>query len=219
MKDKTDRLLDAVEYTDEYTDEELHALLADPGVREFYKRMCKTADALSEADIPDIDSEWKCLSNEQNHPGRSVFIPIVSLVRRNVAAAVIIAVASLAVVATTIGAVYSIVRTKIEQSQTTSAEDFAVEEVGGTEPAGTVQFSNQKASSGNIVFKNTSLESILAEIAACHDVTVVYKNTETKNLNLYFNWNRQLSLEEVLGQLNNFNRIQITLSDSIITVE
>lgn len=219
MKDKTVRLLDAVEYTDEYTDEELHALLADPGVREFYKRMCKTADALSEADIPDIDSEWKSLSNEQNHPGRSVFIRIVSLVRRNVAAAVIIAVASLAVVATTIGAVYSIARTKIEQSQTTSAEDFAVEEVGGTEPAGTVQFSNQKASSGNIVFKNASLESILAEIAACHDVTVVYKNTETKNLNLYFNWNRQLSLEEVLGQLNNFNRIQITLSDSIITVE
>lgn len=219
MKDKTDRLLDAVEFTDEYTDEEIHALFEDPDVRTLYKVMSKTADVLSEADIPDVDSEWERLINEYNHTRRSAFRMIVSLVRRNVAAAVIIAAVSVAVVATTIGAVYSIARTKIEQSQTTSAEDFAVEEVAGTEPAGTVQFSNQKASSGNIVFKNASLESILAEIAACHDVTVVYKNTETKNLNLYFNWNRQLSLEEVLGQLNNFNRIQITLADSIITVE
>lgn len=219
MKDKTDRLLDAVEYTAAYTDEEIEALFEDPGVRTFYNAMSKTADALSEADIPDVDSEWECLNNEYNHTRRSASRLIVSLVRRNVAAAVIFAAVSVAVVATTIGAVYSITRTKTEQPQTTPAEDFAVDEVLGTEPADTVRFSNRKASARNIVFKNASLESILAEIAACHDVTVDYKNGATKDLNLYFNWNQQLSLEEVLGQLNNFDRIQITLADSVIIVE
>lgn len=219
MKDKTDRLLDAVEYTAAYTDEEIEAMFEDPGVRTFYNAMSKTADALSEADIPDVGSEWERLNNEYNHTRRSASRLIVSLVRRNVAAAVIFAAVSVAVVATTIGAVYSIARTKTEQPPTTPAQDFAVVKDAGIEFADNVQSSGQEVTPRNVVFKNASLESILAEIAAWHNATVIYKNGETKDLNLYFNWNQQLSLEEVLGQLNNFDRIQITLADSVITVE
>ena len=47
MKDRTDRLFEAIEHPDRFSDDEIQEMLNDPGMQELYKQICKTADALT----------------------------------------------------------------------------------------------------------------------------------------------------------------------------
>ncbi len=58
MNDKTDRLLEAIEHPERFSDEELNALLSEPEIRELYDLMSKTSDAVAETPVYDLDKEW-----------------------------------------------------------------------------------------------------------------------------------------------------------------
>ena len=70
-----------------------------------------------------------------------------------------------------------------------------------------------------IVFKGESFEKILADIAGYYGATVAFNQASAKSLKLYFEWNQALPLNEVVGQLNNFEQINITLTDKVLTVK
>ena len=59
MKDRTDRLFEAIEHPDRFSDDEIQEMLNDPCMQELYKQICKTADALTTTEEPDIDREWE----------------------------------------------------------------------------------------------------------------------------------------------------------------
>lgn len=70
-----------------------------------------------------------------------------------------------------------------------------------------------------IVFRKQPLDSILSTVAAYHGVAVDFRNVRKKELYLYYRWDQSLSLDETVAQLNNFERINLTLSDKVIIVE
>ena len=70
-----------------------------------------------------------------------------------------------------------------------------------------------------IVFDNTELGVILAEMSEFYRVKVVYLNAETKHIRLFFNWNKTNTLEQNLEILNAFDRIQIDYLDGILKVK
>ena len=70
-----------------------------------------------------------------------------------------------------------------------------------------------------VVFENAELGDILSQMANFYHVKVVYKNEETSKIRLYFNWDKQQSLNHCLDILNGFDRINIIYSDNTITVE
>ena len=59
MNDNTDLLLEAIEHPERFSDDELSKLLQDPDTRELYLILTKTADAIAEPPVIDIDHEWK----------------------------------------------------------------------------------------------------------------------------------------------------------------
>ena len=70
-----------------------------------------------------------------------------------------------------------------------------------------------------IVFDNTELGVILAEMSEFYRVKVEYLNAEAKHVRLFFNWNKTKTLEQNLEILNAFDRIQIDYADGILKVK
>lgn len=59
----------------------------------------------------------------------------------------------------------------------------------------------------------------MAKITAHFDATHIGTNDSANELRLYFRWDKELPLDEIVGQLNNFEQINITLSDRTLIIE
>ena len=70
-----------------------------------------------------------------------------------------------------------------------------------------------------VVFENTELKAILDEIATYYNYKVIYKGEDAQHTRLYFTWDKQMPIEEIIETFNQFNRIHITVKDSQLFVE
>ncbi len=214
MKDNTDRLLEAVEYPERFSDDELDMLLKDPETSELYDAMTRYANLLTDTSDPDLDAEWNRFSSEhrkRKDTWSGFFI------NRKAAAAVAAAVVSFAVVAATIGITKSLRRadsstyTITEQPTVLEkASSKACEQEDSTEKTGVEEIK---------VFKDQTFEQIIKDISSFYGVTVSFNSSDSKNLRLYFKWDKTQPLSEVVDQLNSFEHIEIKVKDKVITVE
>lgn len=214
MKDNIDRLLEAVDKPDRFSDAELEAMLSDPDLRKLYHIMSKTTDAISEASAPDVDKEWESFVASQTKKHKPVILTFFS---RHAAAAVVIALTSLAVVAATFGIKYS-----IEQSGRHEADRDSGVEIASVEEPDTVNDASKQSNLLEpiiVVFKDQSLADILAEIGRYYEVTVSFTNPQAKDLRLYFKWDQSQTITEVADQLNSFEQISIAVSGNDLNVE
>jgi hypothetical protein len=70
-----------------------------------------------------------------------------------------------------------------------------------------------------IIYDNIPLEKMLPEIAAHYDANVTFVNDEARQLRFRFVWNPQKGIDQVVSDLNQFERLNVTLKDNQITVE
>ncbi len=216
MENKTQRLLEAIDNPELISDEELNQMLEDSEIRKLYGLLNKAADALSEPEDTDIGLEWESFARK--HIARPVRIKrgIISFINRHAAAILICAVSSLAVVAATIGIVYSadsdVQELKPAKELVENPENHAADITNDNEPV-------QEPVTTTVIFKNESLENIITAIAAYYGANVEYQSVDSKDLKLFFQWNREDSLKEVVEELDNFEQIKISLSGNTITVK
>ena len=69
-----------------------------------------------------------------------------------------------------------------------------------------------------IVFKDAELETILHEVAAFYECETVYENEKARHLRLYFTWDKTMTIDEVIGTFNKFERLHITREDKKLIV-
>ncbi len=219
MKDNIDRLLDALERPENYSDAEVEQILTNPEAREVYDMLRKTADASTPVPEINLDDEWQCF--EAKHPKRR---PVVLrwlsfMTSRNAAAVVLALVGAFAVVAATIGVTHYF-NAKKEIAQTEQAEPQEQTAIANSNVAPTDTIPAETTPlPETIVFKGENLETILADISQFYGATVKFNQDAAKSLKLYFEWDQALPLNEVVGQLNNFEQINITLTDKVLTVK
>ncbi|MCM1028646.1 MAG: DUF4974 domain-containing protein [Pseudoflavonifractor sp.] len=215
--DKFDRLLDAIEHTDSYSDEDLLEMLSDPELRIAYHLMAASRSYMAKKPVPETDSEWQrfaaCHLHNQQRPLLSRLLG-----RRLSAAAITTAVVSLAAVAA--GISFSVIspssKSEAMVSDHPASSDvsiarapYSIALVAPTDSATVVSV---------ITFKDKSLAEILNVICRHYGAEVVYKGKNSRQLRLFFNWDPSLSIDEVVGQLNNFEQIDINLNGSKIVV-
>ena len=70
-----------------------------------------------------------------------------------------------------------------------------------------------------IIYDNIPLEKMLPEIAAHYDANVTFVNDEARQLRFRFVWNPQKGIDQVVSDLNQFERLTVTLNDNQITVK
>ena len=70
-----------------------------------------------------------------------------------------------------------------------------------------------------VIYDNIPLEKMLPEIAAHYDIKVTFQSNEARGFRFRFVWNPQQGIGHVVSDLNQFERLKVTLKDNIITVE
>ena len=70
-----------------------------------------------------------------------------------------------------------------------------------------------------VIYDNIPLEKMLPEIAAHYDVKVIFANDEVRGLRFRFVWNPQQGIKQVVTDLNQFERLTVTLKDNQLIVE
>lgn len=216
--DKIDKLLDAIEHPECYSDTEMETMLADPEVKEVYDLLDKTKSSLASIATPDVDAEWDTFKNahlasQQRKPFR-----IINLFTRNVAASIAIGVASLAAVAAVVGVSVNYALDHKETTNPTETVAVAKENIVANDtiiPTGEIP----AASPETIVFDNEPLEAIATIIADYYGYKAEFSTDAPKTLRLYYRWNQAQTLEEVVESLNNFEQINLTIKDKTIKID
>lgn len=215
--DKIDRLLDAIEHPDLYSEKEIKALLSDPEVREVYNLLDKTKATLTPISTPDIDAEWNRFSNlhpTKQHRTYRIF----NLFSRNVAASIAIGIASLAAVAAVVGASISYALNKNTDNQIVEIVPDTKEDVASNDTILIIEQAPAVAPE-TIVFDNEPLETIINRIAEYYYYNAEFSTDAPKALRLYFRWNQAQTLDEVVESLNNFEQIHIYVKDKTIKID
>lgn len=219
MKDNIDRLLDALEHPEKYSDAEVEQLLTDSEAREVYDILRKTADVSAPVPEINIDDEWRRFEAKQPKRRSNILRWLSFVASRNAAAVVIALVGTLAVVAATIGVTHYFIADK-ELAQTEQTEPQKQTNIANANVAPTDTIPSETTSlPETILFKGENLERILADMARYYDATVKFNRDAAKSLQLYFEWDQSLPLNEVVEQLNNFEQINIILNDKVLTVK
>lgn len=222
MKDKTDRLFEAMENSARFSDDEIRRMLDDKETRELYGLMSKTADALTETEEPDIDAEWERFRARLPRPIKRVgSLPhIIRLFTGRKVAAILTVGVSIAAVAATVAVTYSLVSLKTEEREQIAAKT-AVSRPGQivVEDKASIDSQIPGGEPMTVIFKNESFGNIISRIAEYYGATVKYSNENAKALHLYFQWDQRHPLNEIVEQLNNFEQIDLKLADDTITVK
>lgn len=219
MKNNIDRLLDALEHPENYSNAEVEQILTDPEAREVYDMLHKAADVSTPITEINLDEEWRRFEATQPKRRPVILRWLSFMASRNAAAVIIALVGTLAVVAATIGVThYFNANNEMTQTEQTEPQKQTAIADSNVAPTDTITVKTTPLPEA-IVFKGENLEIILADMAGYYGVTVKFNQDAAKSLKLYFEWGQSLPLSEVVEQLNNFEQINITLTDKVLTVK
>ena len=70
-----------------------------------------------------------------------------------------------------------------------------------------------------VIYDNIPLEKMLPAIAAHYDAEVTFLSSEARELRFRFVWNPQEGLDQVVNDLNRFERLSVKLDDNQLIVE
>ena len=216
--DKIDKFLDAIEYPEHYTPSEIEAMLQDPDVKEMFDLLDKTKSSLQALQTPDIEAEWKRF--EKNHPTSKVThrFWLAGIMSRNIAATIAIAIVSFTAVATIVSIGINQLNQRQEASSPADVKTEYVEVIAKPDSVRSVEPDKGKTPEMR-VFDNEPLKTIAGKIAEYYGYKVEFDNEASKSLRLYFRWNQENTVEEVVERLNNFEQIHIVIKDKTIIID
>ena len=205
QNDKIHLLLDMHEHPENYSDEQLAAMLND----EMLEQLVIAKRAMTDIPEPDVDAEWQRF--EQTH-----FAPVKN--RRWLKVAAMIA-GVLMLSAFTYAAIHAVRHNAKDQAkesiETVAPEPQTESAVGprlGVADTATVV-------TEPIVFDNQPLDQMLEKIAPHYGMQVEFRNEDVRALRFYFVWQPDEDLDAVLERLNLFESVNISKEGNTIVVE
>ena len=193
-------------------------MLQDPEIKKVFDLLDKTKSSLHPQQSPDIEAEWRRF--EKNHPTSKVMhcFWLAGILSRNIAATIAIAIVSFTAVAAIVGIGINRLSQRKEASRPADIRTEYVEVTSKPDSVKSVEAVNDKIPE-IIVFDNEPLKTIVGKIAGYYGCKVEFSNEASKSLRLYFRWNQENTIEEVVERLNNFEQIHIVIKDNTIKID
>ena len=206
QNDDISRLLDMHEHPENYTDEQLAAMLGD----ETQQHLAAAKRAMTDIPVPDVDAEWQRF--EQEH----LTAPVKNR-RWLKVAAMIAGVVMLS--AFTYAAVQAVRHYYVEKGEETAQNVVTTtqtETAAGPRPhvADTAALVEEP-----VVFDNQPLGQMLEGIATRYGMQVEFRNEEARTLRFYFELHPGEELSSVVERLNMFERVSVSIEGNTIVVE
>ena len=210
INDNIRQLLEMLDNPEAYTEQEIQDIInRDEDTRETYRMMAeaKRSSRQHQANKPiDVDAAWQKF-NQKIQPQQHSFGWM------KIAASFI----GVLLVSGIAFAAIQIVR--YPQQHTPKTEEVInTPKSANVTPADTLT-TDTIAPPQPIIYDNIPLEKMLPEIAAHYDAKVTFINDEARLLRFYFVWHPQKGIDNVVSDLNKFERLNITLNDNQITVK
>lgn len=210
INDNIRQLLEMLDNPEAYTEQEIQDIInRDEDTRETYRMMAeaKRSSRQHQANKPiDVDAAWQKF-NQKIQPQQHSFGWM------KIAASFI----GVLLVSGIAFAAIQIVR-YAQQNTPKTEEVINTPKSANVTPADTLT-TDTIATPQPIIYDNIPLEKMLPEIAAHYDAKVTFVNDEARQLRFYFMWHPQKGIEKVVSDLNQFERLNITLNDNQITVK
>ena len=207
INDNIRQLLEMLDNPESYTEQEIQNIInRDEDTRETYRLVveAKRCNRQRQASKPvDIDAAWKKFNQNKQHSYNWMKI-----------AASLIGVLLVSGIAF---AAFQIVR-HTQQNTPKTEEVINTPKSTNITPADTLT-TDTIAVPQPIIYDNIPLEKMLPEIAAHYDAKVTFVNDEARQLRFRFVWNPQKGINQVVSDLNQFERLTITLKENQIIVE
>ena len=204
------QLLEMLDNPEAYTEQEIQDIInRDEDTRETYRMMAeaKRSSRQHQANKPiDVDAAWQKF-NQKIQPQQHSFGWM------KIAASFI----GVLLVSGIAFAAIQIVR-YTQQHTPKTEEVINTPKSANVTPADTLT-TDTIATPQPIIYDNIPLEKMLPEIAAHYDAKVTFVNDEARQLRFYFMWHPQKGIDQVVSDLNQFERLTVTLKDNQITVE
>ena len=229
QQDKIRLLLSMQEHPEQYTDEQLHQMIADDSeLAEQLEQLALTKQAFvkQEADeetIP-VEEEWQKFYSEhadeiealgEDNTHSTTVKRLKSIVPYKVAASII------GILFTAGFAFATIHILSLIPSPSPKDEGSKYTQVADTARKDTTPLSTRRGAGGEapIVFDNVALEKMLSQIAAYYNKEVEFQNDDARQLRFYFIWKQDEGLDVTLHRLNLFESVSVELNSDKIVVE
>ena len=209
--EKIQLLLDMQEHPEQFSEQELQAMLDDPEVRELMEATARLKQAMmaedDKLDKHNVDAEWQRFaathfSEESNKRGWM-----------KVAASII---GVLMVSGIAFAAIHIIRHT----SNTRENPQTPIEETRVANYKLLADTLRTDSILSRVVrYDEATLEQILTDMADYYGLTLNWKSEEAKTLRLFYIWNKQQTAVEAINSMNSFERIRLELNDSILTAD
>ena len=204
------QLLEMLDNPEAYTEQEIQDIInRDEDTRETYRMMveAKRSSRKRQADKPvDVDAAWQKF-NQKVQPKQHSF-GWIKIAASFVGVLLVSGIAFAAI---------QIVR-YAQQHTPKTEEVINTPKPANVTPTDTLT-TDTIATPQPIIYDNIPLEKMLPEIAAHYDANVTFVNDEARQLRFRFVWDPQKGIDQVVSDLNQFERLTVTLKDNQITVE
>ena len=206
--DKLELLLDMTEHPDRYTEEQMQELLADEDVRKHYEMMVWLRESQDPSRPPREGEEKTSLSMGKAGKASLLTDGRGKDLYRKIAAAFAGAILM-------VGLLYAAVRpfwgSIMEVEDTTSVKDEAPSLTGGQ--------GEELLQEEPVLFQDVPLDSILAVVGQHYGKVVQFRSNELRGMRLIMTWQPTDSLASLIGRLNLFEGLHLTLQADTLIVE
>ena len=218
--DKIDRLFDAIDDPDRYSEAEINAMLEDTDLKEVIDLLDKTKSSLLPITIPDINTEWNAFESKHRITDKKAYTRVFGIFSRNIAATIAVIFLSLTAIAAVVG--MSVKYFSAHNDGICNSISESVKKTEGFLSGSDSVYADEEfvgSATETIVFDNEPLETIISGIALYYGCEVLFRDVDSKSLRLYFRWNQELPVEEIVERLNNFEQIHISIEDKNIIID
>ena len=179
-------------HPERYTDEQLDQMLDEVGVP-----------------VPDAGEAWESFRNGGKQAGenRGSFYPIKKI------AAMFVGLLMLS------GIAYAAYHVAYNTAEKSSASSQQTEIRSQRQQAETQSVAGDEPQTAPIVYEDAELATILNDVATYYQVETVYKTEASKHIRLYYTWDKQATIDDVIDTFNKFERIHITRDNKKLIVE
>lgn len=206
QNDNIRRLLDMHEHPENYTDEQLAAMLDD----EIQEQLVTAKRAMTDIPVPDVDAEWQRF--EQEHLNAPVKNRRWLKVAAMIAGVVMLSAFTYAAIQAVRYGTKDKPQEKTENVATVSEE--SAESASRVAVADTIAVVEEP-----VVFDNQPLGQMLEGIASRYGKQVEFRNEEARNLRFFFELHPGEDLNSVVERLNMFDRVSVSIEGNTIVVE
>lgn len=214
--DKFLKALDITEHPEKYSEKELNAILEDPEVKEFYDLICDSDSALKKTprlSEKEVEDEWNRFIQSKK---RKIKFP--KFISRRVAVGGIVILTSVAALAIGVGIVMKNSNSKVVKS-TSIDKPSEVSQALSISNDSVMTVIPDSIPQSIIVFENEPLSMILDQISQYYGLKLDVLNKQAAANRFFFKWNKSEAPEEIVRQFNNFEIINLTLSDKTLILK